>query len=194
MGKKVDIQESLNRLKSGNERFFRDHPLNPHQTYTRRQEVLEGQTPFAAILTCSDSRVSPEILFDQGIGDLFVVRNAGNIVDEMVIASLEYAVMHLNVPLVVVMGHQMCGAVTAALKGGEAEGHIPDLINKIAPSIHRASGQAGDALTNAIDANVAQGVEALRRCEPILAGLYADKQIAILGAWYDLETGMVIFL
>jgi carbonic anhydrase len=136
--------------------------------------VVTGQHPFAVILTCSDSRVPPEVIFDQGIGDLFVIRNAGNIVDDVVIGSIEYAVEHLHTPLVIVLGHQQCGAVTAALKGGKATGHIASVIEKILPAVADARKQPGDSLLNAIDANVARMVNELRASHPVLAEYYNE--------------------
>ena len=112
-------------LKAGNQHHVQHHYAHPHESDTRVRELVSGQHPHAVVLSCADSRVPPEIVFDQGLGDLFTVRVAGNIAGDAEIASIEYAIEHLHTPLVVVMGHQSCGAVAAAIEGGEAPGHLP---------------------------------------------------------------------
>jgi len=142
--------EALNKLLEGNKRFVESKRLNPNQDTVRVSEVAPGQAPFAAILSCADSRVVPEIAFDQGIGDLFVVRIAGNIAMIEDIASEEYGVAVLGTSILVVLGHERCGAVEAALKGGELPGLIQSLAFAIHPAIESSEGQPGDRLTNAI--------------------------------------------
>jgi carbonic anhydrase len=151
--------------------------------------VVAGQSPFAVILGCADSCVPPEVFCDQGLGDLFVVRNAGNVVDEVVLGSLEYGVEHLGAPLVVVLGHTQCGAVTAAVQGGHAAGHIGSIVDRRQPAVAAASRQAGDAVLNAIRANVQQAVAALQACQPILAEAVKLGQLKIVGGLYHLDTG-----
>ncbi|HET7536058.1 MAG TPA: carbonic anhydrase [Candidatus Didemnitutus sp.] len=127
--------QALSKVMEGNARFAAGKAIHPDQTAARRIEQAKAQTPFAIVLTCADSRVAPEMYFDQGIGDLFVIRNAGNILDDHVFGSIEYAVEHLHVSLILVVGHDKCGAVTAAIEDGEAPGHIPSIVNEIAPFV-----------------------------------------------------------
>jgi carbonic anhydrase len=184
----------LAELKAGNQHHVSKRDDHPHQTATRQRELAGGQQPHAAILSCADSRVAPEIVFDQGLGDLFDVRVAGNVAGDAEIASIEYAAEHLNVPLVVVMGHQRCGAITAAVEGGEAPGHLPSLLNLIRPAVDQASRLSGDRVENAVRINVEMVVDHLRASQPVLAGL-ADKQhLRIVGAIYSLDTGRVEWL
>ncbi|HEY3344220.1 MAG TPA: carbonic anhydrase [Anaerolineaceae bacterium] len=190
----MDAQESLNSLKNGNFRFVHGHPQHPRQQSDRREAVLSGQNPIAAILSCSDSRVPPEILFDQGIGDLFVIRTAGNVADDGVLGSLEYAVEHLRVGLVVVMGHSRCGAVTAAVQGEASAGHITSLIDKIAPAVEIGRARGGDLLAQAVDANIELTVEGIRNSEPILVDCVTQGKLTVIGARYDLDSGQVVFL
>ncbi len=136
------IDQALQTLLDGNKRFAAGRQLHPNQGKERRDEVAKGQKPFAIIVGCSDSRIPPEILFDQGIGDLFIIRLAGNIVDDMALGSIEYAADHLGSRLVVVLGHSKCGAVTATAQGGEAHGHIGSIVKAIAPAVDRAKGKA----------------------------------------------------
>jgi carbonic anhydrase len=185
---------ALAELKAGNERHVEHHYLHPHQTIAREHELVAGQSPHAAILSCSDSRVPPEIVFDQGLGDLFTVRVAGNIAADAEIASIEYAVEHLHTPLVVVMGHQSCGAVAAAIQGGVAPGHLPALVDAIRPSVEKARGLSGDLSDNAIRLNVEAVVAKLRSSEPILSEMVATGKLRVVGAVYSLSTGMVAWL
>ncbi|MFQ5443456.1 MAG: carbonic anhydrase, partial [Nitrospinales bacterium] len=161
-------QESLKQLIEGNRRFITGKPLHPNQSLERRKESVSGQSPIAAILGCSDSRVSPEIVFDQGIGDLFVLRVAGNVADDPVLGSLEYAVEHLNVPLIIVLGHSACGAVIAAAQGGEFPGKIGSLTKAIAPAVEKAKGKEGDAINNAVKENIKLIANRLAASEPVL--------------------------
>jgi len=191
--------EALERLLTGNRRFATGAPTFPNQTPARRQELVAGQKPFAAILGCSDSRVPPEIIFDQGLGDLFVVRVAGDIVDNASLGSLEYAVEHLGVPLILVLGHSGCGAVQAAVAGGAHEGSIHVLVAAIEPAVEVARLEPGPLLENAVRANVQLVVRQLRSAGPVLAPSEShDKPLAgdlqILGALYDLASGVVTIL
>jgi len=181
-------------LVEGNRRFASGLATHPHQSTSRRMEVLGGQRPFAVILTCADSRVPPEVFFDQGIGDLFVIRNAGNIVDEVVLGSIEYAVEHLGAPLVVGVGHTKCGAVTATVQGGEAPGHISSIVTTILPAVQATRGQAGDTVMNVTLANIHNMVAAIQTSQPILAEAVRHNHIQVAGAMYHLDSGKVEFL
>lgn len=186
----VTPDQALTQLMAGNQRFVDRKRLNPHQDFARLSEVASSQTPFAAILSCADSRVVPEIVFDQGIGDLFVVRVAGNIAITEDVASEEYAVAHLNTPLLMVLGHERCGAVSAALQGGEFPGVIESLVFAIQPAIQASEGEPGDRLTNAVKANVRLQVQRLQT-SPIIASAIEAGTLKIVGAFYDLDTGEV---
>ncbi len=189
-GSGLTPDQALDRLMVGNQRFVTAQRLNPHQDPTRRAEVTAGQAPFAAILSCADSRVVPEIAFDQGIGDLFVVRVAGNLAITEDIASEEYAVGLLKVPLLVVLGHEKCGAVSAALEGGELPGVIESLVFAIRPAIEASKGESGDRLTNAIKANVRLQVQQLQ-ASSVIASALAAGTLKIVGAYYDLDSGEI---
>lgn len=182
--------QALNQLMEGNRRFVAKRRTHPHQDSVRITEVAAGQAPFAAILSCADSRVVPEIAFDQGIGDLFVVRVAGNIAITEDIASEEYAVGVLGVPLLMVLGHERCGAVDAALKGGELPGVIESLVFAIQPAIQASEGQAGDRLTNAVKANIRLQVQRLQASSVVAAAVQSGK-LKVVGAYYDLDTGEI---
>jgi carbonic anhydrase len=189
---KTDLSpdEALKQLMAGNQRFVSKKRDNPHQDFVRIAEVAKGQFPFAAILGCADSRVVPEILFDQGIGDLFTVRVAGNIANIEDIASEEFAVAILNTPLLMVLGHKGCGAVTAALKGGDYPGLIESLVVAIQPALKASEGQPGDRLANAVKANVRLQVQRLQTSPVIASAMKADT-LNVVGAYYDLDTGEV---
>jgi len=184
----------LRELKAGNEHHAAKHYLHPHQTAARQRELAGGQAPHAIIMSCADSRVAPEIILDQGLGDLFDVRVAGNVAGDAELASIEYAAEHLHTPLAVVMGHQACGAVTAAAKGGEAAGHLPSLLAMIKPAVDRAKSQPGDLIENAVRMNVENVVQQLRGSTPVLAELVEHKTLTVVGAVYSLDTGKVTWL
>ncbi|MCX5965044.1 MAG: carbonic anhydrase [Cyanobacteria bacterium] len=181
---------ALKNLIEGNQRFVAKKRLNPHQDDFRIKEVASGQAPFAAILGCADSRVVPEIAFDQGIGDIFVVRVAGNIASTEDIASEEYAVGVLGAPLLVVLGHERCGAVKAALEGGSFPGVIESLVSAIQPAVEASEGKPGDRLTNAVKANVRIQVKRLQKSS-VLASAIQKGKLKIVGAFYDLDTGEI---
>lgn len=190
----VSKEIALQRLMNGNKRFVKNQLTHPNQNSKRRTELSKGQHPFAVVITCSDSRVTPEILFDQGLGDVFVVRVAGNIVDDNALGSIEYAVEHLGSKLVVVLGHSKCGAVDATVKGGEAPGHIKSLVDAIKPSVDMAKTQTGDILENSIQNNIKSVVEKIRTSKPILEELSAKEEIMVVPAEYDITTGAVTLL
>ncbi|HIK42049.1 carbonic anhydrase [Thermoleptolyngbya sp. M55_K2018_002] len=199
--------DALAELIAGNRRFVTRRRLLPHQDTSRLTEVAETQAPFAAILSCADSRVVPEIVFDQGIGDLFVVRVAGNVAALEDVASEEYAVSLLHTPLVMVLGHAGCGAVTAALLGGKLPGALDSLIHEIQPAIALADAELaqlkrnqpnkvlkpGDRLTYAVKANVRLQTQRLLQ-SPIVSQAVDAGRLKVVGAYYDLATGVVSIL
>ena len=187
---------ALQKLMEGNLRYAEGNASHPHQSPERRAELISGQHPFAVILGCSDSRIPPELIFDQGLGDVFVIRTAGEVVDNASLASIEYAVEHLGVPLVMVLGHDSCGAVTAAVQGGEAEGHLGSLMDFIRPAVEQAreAGEGSDLLNGSIDNNVFNIVEALKSSQPVLSEKVEAGELMILGARYRLDSGLVEIL
>jgi carbonic anhydrase len=182
-------EKRLEELLEGNRRFFEERGVHPRSSAMRRGEVAGGQKPFAVVVACSDSRVPPEILFDQGLGDLFVVRTAGNVVDDTALGSIEYAVAHLGVRLVVVLGHTRCGAVGAAIEGGGAEGHLASVLEALVKPVEEVRRQEGDVHDLASRRNVELIVAGLKRSEPVLASLAG--RLDVVGCYYDLDTGRV---
>jgi len=186
--------QALQRLLEGNQRYVQGKSIHPDQNAERRAELAKGQAPFAIILTCADSRVSPEIFFDQGLGDLFVIRNAGNILDDHVIGSIEYAVEHLHAALILVVGHGQCGAVSATVAGGEIPGHIRSITDAIAPAVEESRSLSGDKIDNAVRANAQRMAGILTHVEPVLKSVANEGHLRILSARYDLVTGQVEIL
>jgi carbonic anhydrase len=191
---KVTADSALAELKAGNRHHVAHRYQHPHETAKRQRELVSGQTPHAEILSCSDSRVPPELIFDQGLGDLFIIRVAGNVVSDTELGSLEYGAEHLHVPLLVVLGHQHCGAVTAAVAGEGAEGHIGALINLLRPAVEKTRGLPGDPVENAVKSNVEMVVKQLRTSTPVLAELVSHGKLKVVGGVYSLETGKVTWL
>jgi carbonic anhydrase len=192
----VSPDEALKTLMEGNARYMASHPEHPDQSAERRETVAKSQHPIAVVLGCSDSRVAPELVFDQGLGDLFTIRVAGNVADDAVVASIEYAVEHLGATLVMVLGHERCGAVVAAVDlvkdGGTAPGHLAALIDPIRPAVAQANAQGGDVVDTAVIANVGNVTAQLKLSEPVLAEMIHHEKIKVVGARYDLETGEVV--
>jgi carbonic anhydrase len=184
----------LRELKAGNDHHATKKYQHPHQTAARQRELAATQSPHAIILSCADSRVTPEIILDQGLGDLFDVRVAGNVASDSELASIEYAAVHLHTPLLVVMGHQKCGAVTAAAESGEAEGHLPSLLALIRPAVERARAQPGDLIDNAVRINVENVVRQVRGSSQLLGELVNRGALTVVGAVYSLDTGRVAWL
>jgi|KBSSwiS6_1023812.scaffolds.fasta_scaffold00078_1 carbonic anhydrase len=191
---KVTADSVLAELKTGNKHHVAHRYQHPHETSERQRQLVSGQHPHAEILSCSDSRVPPEIVFDQGLGDLFIIRVAGNVASDTEIGSLEYGAKHLHVPLIVVLGHESCGAVTAAVQGGPPEGHIASLIDLVKPAVEKTRGMPGDPVSNAVRMNVELVVKQLRSSTPILSDLVAHGKLKIVGAVYSIETGTVTWL
>ncbi|MFC9583575.1 carbonic anhydrase [Streptomyces yangpuensis] len=182
-------EQALRRLAAGNHRWRTRHQQHPHESASLRRRLVQGQHPFAVVLGCVDSRVSPELVFDQGLGDLLTVRSAGEVLDEAVLGSIVYGVLELRVPLVLVLAHQSCGAVAAAVHadetGEQLPAHIRYLADQIRPSIDRA--QYGEAR---VDATVNAHVRGVRRrlaAEPDLAGKVATGELAVVAARYELR-------
>lgn len=194
--KSITGEEALQKLMDGNARFVSGNVTHPDQSADRRTELVAGQHPFAIVVGCSDSRVPPEIVFDQGLGDIFVVRTAGQVIDNVSLGSIEYGVEHLGVPLIVVLGHDSCGAVEATVEGGKPAGHMDSLVNFILPAVEeaRASGNESEILDSAIDNNVRNIVDLLNTSEPILSEKIAKGELTIVGARYHLDDGSVEML
>ncbi|MEZ5318252.1 MAG: carbonic anhydrase [Vicinamibacterales bacterium] len=194
----VTPDEALTRLRTGNAAFV-DHPDAALPiTLAQRNALVDGQSPFAAVLSCADSRVPPEVIFHAGLGELFVVRSAGQVTDRSVLASVEYAAEHLHVPLVVVMGHESCGAVKAAIEtpAGQSLGaNLDYLVKAIRPAVARRDKDAAEAasLRAAVLGNVEETVNHLVDDSEILAHLLERGEVAIVGAYYELSTGRVHF-
>ena len=189
---------SLMLMKEGNSRYLTGKSQHPHLEAERRAStVAQGQEPFATVLACSDSRDPVELIFDRGVGDLFVVRVAGNIAGNSELATIEYGVGHLNTPLLVVMGHTKCGAVTAVVKGAELHGHLHELAEHIKPAVERARTDSSDTeetIQKAIQANVWQSIEDVLRESNVVREKIRAGRLSILGALYDLESGKVTWL
>ncbi len=183
-------ETALQALIEGNQRFSQHHQSFPHQAKSRLQEVSQSQHPFATVLTCADSRVPVEILFDQGVGDIFDVRVAGNIVTPEVLGSLEYAIELLETPILMVLGHERCGAVTAAVENNPLPGDIGTFVQAILPAVEQSKGQAGDPVENAMQQNVRYQLEQLKRSE-LVARRVAAGSLKLVGSRYDLDTGKI---
>ena len=187
--KNITPDAALAKLLAGNQRFASQSAKQPHQGVFRLQAVAQSQKPFAAILGCADSRVPVEILFDRGLGDLFTVRVAGNVATPEEIGSLEYAAL-LGTPVILVLGHERCGAVTAALADQPVPGQIGSILARIQPAIAATKGRSGDPLKNAIIANVNNQITILKS-SPVLTKLIEADKLKIVGGYYDLDTGLV---
>jgi carbonic anhydrase len=193
-----DISAPLEKLKAGNEKFVSGHPVHPHETLNRIRELKKGQNPFVVIVSCSDSRIPPELIFDQGLGDVFSIRTAGNVIGEYELGSIEYAVEHLHCKLIVVLGHENCGAIQAYASSGTEghhEDHIQSIVNYIASEEEEKN--VPDNLKSNIDtlvkANIVHGVNFLKSSTPVLKPLVDRNEIKIIGAYYDLDSGKVLF-
>lgn len=193
----VSWQDALERLKEGNERFVKYHGVNgndsvkrAHQGLDRRKDLVKGQHPFAIILSCADSRVAPELAFDQGLGDVFVIRVAGNVANTSSVASIEYAVAHLGVKLIVVMGHESCGAVTAAIQGEDNGYNLNHLLAHLTPAVEAAKGEPVNAV---VKTNAKLTAEHLRERSSIIENAVQTGGLRIVPAYYNLKDGKVDF-
>lgn len=193
----VTAEDALNALKEGNERFVSGSLAEKDLSKEVRVDLSQnGQHPFATVITCSDSRVAPELLFDQGLGDIFVIRDAGNVAGAIETASVEYAVEHLECPLVVVLGHEKCGAVHAAIEGGELTPNLQEIANKIQPAIERVKAESKDDEEIAPEVeneNAKETVSELLK-SPTIKGLVDSGKVKIVAAKYHIESGEVEFL
>ena len=193
----VNTLAPLDNLKAGNERFVSGHPVHPDETLDRIRELKKGQNPFVVIVSCSDSRLPPELIFDQGLGDVFSIRTAGNVIGDYELGSIEYAVEHLHCKLIVVLGHENCGAIQAYATSGKEkhDDHIQSLVDYIAAEEEEKI--VPDSLRSNIDtlvkANIVHAVNLLRSSAPVLKTLVDKNEIKIIGAYYDLDSGNVLF-
>ena len=183
--------QALQTLMVGNQRFLGGKATSPNRTLARLKEVGPKQTPFASVLACADSRVPVELVFDQGIGDVFVCRNAGNIAESQTIGSLEYGTLVLGAKVLMVLGHTSCGAVTATVKGEAVPGQIGSLYPYIYPAVEQAGSKD---LTAIITQNVRHQVGILRNASPVIKQLVADRKLRVVGAVLDFSTGRVNLL
>jgi len=190
-----EADEAYSKLFDGNKRFVSGTLSQKDLGDAKRKELAKGQHPFAIVVTCSDSRVAPEIIFDQGLGELFVIRVAGNVVDPVAIGSIEYAAEHLHTPLLVILGHTQCGAVTAAVDSkGNPEGNIGAIIKKILPAVRKAKAKGGskeEIISTAIKENVLNVEKNIRSKSPVLRDLIEKGQLKVVSAIYDISAGSV---
>lgn len=184
---------ALQMLKKGNYRFYSYTMKHPHQDKVHREKLIVGQHPFAIVVTCSDSRVVPELIFDQGFGDLFVIRNAGNVIDEHVLGSIEYAVKHLGVNLVVVMGHESCGAVGEAMKEDKSSPAVESIKDAIKPAVDACKKNNSYSYENVIREHAKLTAEAILQ-DNSLSEYMKKHDIEIIPAFYHIQTGQVEFL
>jgi carbonic anhydrase len=195
--KQVDTQSPFDKLKEGNERFVKGRPVHPDETLTRITELKKGQNPFAVVISCSDSRLPPELIFDQGLGDIFSIRTAGNVIGDYELGSIEYAIEHLHCKLIIVLGHENCGAIQAyaASENEKHHDHIQKLVDYIADEEEEQV--IPDSLKSNIDvlvkANILHGVNLLKSSTPVLKEFVDRNEIKIIGAYYDLDSGEVVF-
>ena len=191
----LSADEALKKLKQGNKRFVQLHQKHPDESRKRRKEMLKGQHPFVIVLSCSDSRVPPELIFDQGLGDIFEIRNAGNVLNEHVIGSIEYAVMHCGVKLIVIMGHQDCGAINATLSGVSETKYIQALEDSIQPAVEKCKTKGLEINSdNVVKAHVIQDIEELMEQDQELVKYMKKHNVIIVPAYYHLDSGKVEFL
>ena len=192
--KRLTGQQALAQLLEGNRRFISGTLEHPNHGEEARRGLVSGQEPFAVVLACADSRLPPVDIFDQGLGDVFVIRVAGNLLNDHVLGSIEYAVAHLNTPLVMVMGHASCGAISAVAKGVKLSGHIASLTPSIDAALKRAQKLEGDLVDNAAK-ELALGIAVnIARSEPIIGDLVTEGKVLVVASYYDLDTGVVTLL
>ena len=188
----MTIQEVVQRLKDGNARFVADKLDGKLQDSSRRESLTGGQAPYAIVLSCADSRVVPELAFDTGLGEIFVIRVAGNVANSSSIASIEYAVAHLGTAVIVVLGHQSCGAVTAAVSGGDNGYNLNHLLSHITPAI--SASPEGANVNDVVKKNAELTAEELKTRSGIIRGAAESGKLEILPAYYNLDSGKVDFL
>ncbi len=194
MDKRPTADEALQTLLEGNKRFVTGNLEHPNHCEESRQSVADGQEPFVTVLTCADSRVPPVDIFDQGIGDIFVIRVAGNIIGDHSLGSIEYAVQHLHTPLVMVMGHSCCGAVGAVASEAKLDGHMSSFTAPIQTAIKNVKDQDGDLVNNAAKELAVMVASQIEKSEPIINEIAAAGKVKVVPAYYDLKTGEVSIL
>ncbi len=184
-------EEALTELVAGNRRFVEGRPVGPHRSMARVRDVAAGQSPFAAVLACADSRVPVEILFDQGFGDVFVCRAAGNVISPELVGSLEFGTLVLGAKVLVVLGHTQCGAVKATIAGEPVPGQISSLYSRIQPAVERSATRDPEEVARE---NVRIQARLLRTSSPVIAQLVRDRKLMVAGGIYDLASGAVTLL
>jgi carbonic anhydrase len=189
----IPAADAMAKLMEGNQRYATHREQHPDASLQRRADLTKGQHPYAVIVGCADSRVPPELIFDAGLGDLFVIREAGNVVDDVVLGSVEYAVEHLGVKLVMVMGHELCGAVTAAVNHAR-EGHVTKIVKLIEPVLAEAKRQPGDPVHNCVLANAKYVARQIRESRPVLEKLVKEGAVKVAAAVYEIDSGRVKLL
>ena len=192
--RQITPQQALDQLMEGNRRFVEGKLEHPHRSEEVRRGLVSGQNPFAVLLTCADSRLLPVDCFDQGLGDIFVIRVAGGVLNDQVVGSIEYAVDHLGTPLVVIMSHDSCGAITAVSQGVKLPGHTATLTPSIDAALKRAQKQDGDLINNAAKELSLAMADEVSRSEPILADLVKTGRVMVVPCFYDLASGEVTLL
>lgn len=190
----VSADQALLKLKHGNEHFVQMHLKHPDTAKARRVELTKGQHPFAVIVTCSDSRVPAELIFDQGLGDIFVIRNAGNVLDEHVIGSIEYAVEHCGAKLVVIMGHESCGAVGATMSNAAGSEYIKSIEKSIQPALDQAKKENKVTAENVTELNAKLAVVNLLKESEEMQEAVKEHGVKVVPAYYHLNSGKVEFL
>jgi carbonic anhydrase len=189
-----DPQRALDALRAGNQRYAGGRSVHPRLDADRRREVAGGQKPFALVIGCVDSRVAPELIFDQGLGDILTARMPGSLVNDEMVGTAQFSVAELGAPLIMVLGHSSCGAVTAAIEalesGRAAPGHVDTLVDGLAPAVRESEAEPGEPVENAVRRNVALGVGRLREAE-ILDERIRRGDLMVVGAYYDLGSGVV---
>lgn len=191
---KITGKEALQILLAGNKRFLTGKLEHPNHCEESRKGLVSGQEPIAVVLACADSRVPPVDVFDQGLGDLFILRVAGNIINDHILGSIEYAVSHLHTPLVMVMGHSSCGAVGAVAQGVKLNGHIASLTPSIDAALKKTKGQEGHWTNNAAKELARATAKKIEESEPIVADLVMEGKVLVVATYYDLATGEVTLL
>lgn len=188
-----ESEKPLDALIAGNERFRHSKSLHPHTSHERLEEISKAQHPLAVVVCCSDSRVPPELVFDQGLGDLFVVRTAGNVLSDIELGSIEYAVEHLHTPLIVVLGHEECGAIKATLGEEKPGGHLGQLVSQLKnePEVQHVAPNAPDRVNRLVQANISHAVHQLTGEPGLVSELIKTGKVQVAGAEYFLHDGSV---
>jgi carbonic anhydrase len=185
--------DAIKKLIEGNRRYVSGKMIHPNRDEMRRKELASGQSPFAVIIGCSDSRVPPELIFDQGFGDLFIVRVAGGCIDPVVTSSVEYVVEHLGASVVVVLGHARCAAMSIAATTKNPQGYVKVLVDALKPAVDEGRKKPGDLVYNSIMANVQMTVDKFKESEHAMGRFVKEGKVRIVGAFYDIDTGEVSF-